>query len=240
MSDSFTFSGKELKILKNFSVINLSTVIKPDQFSSVSPNKETVALYDLENAYEFEEFGVYNLPILNNMVNSVGKLDMNLDGKILKIKDLGKAEINLSFNTSPIEEGEAIPIAKEPVTRGEPVCVFNISSEFIATFSKMLEFARHETITIESYDDGELHFITSDEQLNNSEHICSLAFKDEDITTNNLVENIYFAKFQYGMLLGDSDYKVEIFQSPTTGNYMSRWTNQFFKGLRYYISLERH
>ena len=236
---TFKFTDEERKILKNFSGINLSTIIKPGQFSCVSNSRETVGLYDLQKECDFEEFGVYDLNHLNNMISAVSNPEFVLDGNILRINDLNDVANKWSFNTSPME-GSTLPNAKEPKISGEPVCVLNISAESLAVIGKQLEISKHETITLESFDNGnKFHLIASDVDTTNSEHICSRLLKENEILVNDLKEKINFNKVQFSNLLGESDYKVEIFQSPSTGNYMSKWVNVFVEGLRYYISLER-
>jgi len=239
---TFKYTDQELKILKNFQLINQSMIINPDKFSVCSNNKTVVGLYDLVEEYDYEPFGIYDMTLFNAYLGEATDLGLEVEEDNRVIITDKATDMHQTYNTTPIDSG-MLPAAQDPTDKFEAI---GTVSEFLAPASKLgaliknCSLSKHERVFIEQTDAG-IVLTGATQDLRNSANISEVVIKENNIEESNL-EDIISMKVdeRLSVLLPGFDYKVEIVKSQKSGKYMSRWSNDVIPGLRYFIALETY
>jgi len=233
----FCYNDQEREVLKNFSKINPSMIIQPDKFNVINNSKNVLGFYDFENPYYYEEYGIYDLGVYNNYMRSVTDLELEVKEKCVVIYDKA-SNLKQTQSTTPVDGGSLVRVT-------DPASQFNACEVIVETampsdkLSQLLKFAdiaKHERIFFKTIN-GILTLIGGGKDLNNSIDPTLIDIKKNNITTNKLDVTLSMSKEFMEKLMEGYDYTLTIVKTGK-GNYISRWSNDVVKGLRYYISLE--
>lgn len=179
---AFNFTETELAVLKNFSSINPSIIISNDNFKIKNEANSVIAKYVFEKPYEFDSFGIYNLPEFISVLSSLKKPEINVLEKFLTISDV-KSKFKY-FTTAK----ELIPeVAFENVEKNfsEKLTTkikFTLTSEHQAMIMKTGPLLKAEYLYIETKGDRILMTIAN--SLEDSHSNFEIVV-DEGIEVNN-------------------------------------------------------
>ena len=222
----FQFTPESIQILKNFSNINKSIVIKPDHFYSRATSDALVGIYRHETPLNFTgAFGIYEL---NNFLSVIGAFknpEIEVHDKYVNIME---GNMKTRYGTTPIDlcsyyqkvKGETV----DPFDQGnqryrveknfESATIeldFVLPAEKLSMMNKMASLlsAKHiyfETVHLES-DSNFIRMTIGGEDLSNSDYTWELAI-DSEIQKNCLPKIVRMNVDE--LCLIQDDFRVQI------------------------------
>lgn len=215
------FTEIELTILKNFSSINPSMIIYPDQFKVINPAKSVIGNYQFENPYDFEPFGIYEMNKFLMVLSSFKTPNIEfIDSKYLQITEGNQ---KLKFFTSPIEIFSQVPSVEEKFQKVEIGLDFDISSDKINILTKIASNFGTENLWFESDKENKCIRLTVGDDL-----VSTSSFEvkiDSNIRKNNLKIPVKISLNEAKFL--NMDYSVMISEKIT------KWKS--FNNVVYYV-----
>lgn len=239
----FSYKAQELDVLKNFQVINNSAIIKPTQLATSTTGKTIIALYEFENEYEYDAYGIYDMQQFNQMLTSFKEVNLEVTDNSVIVKDVNSKH-KVNYRTTPIDAG-IITEVKDPTDKFnkiEATVKFTFPSSDFQAIKKLGDILKLERIYIQSNEDtGDIKVTGAGTNLSRSENVFEEVIASNNVETNELSDKVlFFKRDEFNMILPGNDYQVEIAIHPKTGSCLSRWTNSIMPGLVYYIALEEY
>lgn len=220
---AFTFTEKEMDILKNFAITNPSMVITNEQFKVMTNSKSVVGKYVFEKAYDFEDFGIYDVPNFISALDTLNKPTIEVSDKFLTIKD---ANYKFKYLTTATDLLPKVPnVNEEKITEGTELD-FDISNEKVNVILKTANILKADSVFFET--DKKKIRITVANKLEASDNLFEIMIED-GIRVNKLSQPVKLNVSEFKLYPGD--YKVKIAKK------ISMWENVLLD-LKYYIGLK--
>lgn len=177
---SFVFSDLELSILKNFSQVNPSMVINPTHIGAVNkPINSVVCRYDFEKPYGFEPFGVFEVPELLTILNTLKKPSIDVREQLLEIVD---GDSKTRYFTTAKNLIPEVPDVEKNFAKITPELDFDLPGDKLATLLKMAGIIKAQFAFFET--DGKKVRITVGNELESSSNTFNVTV-DSGIRTNS-------------------------------------------------------
>lgn len=144
----FKFTDAEFKILQNFALINPSMTIKPTGFEVKNLSNSVLAFYNFPTPFDFEEFGIFNVPEFIARCNAMGKVTFEADDKFITIKGTS----NDTSRYLKTAEGliEKVPNVSKKFDSVTPEILFVLSADRLITLHKVMAQQKTKFMFIES------------------------------------------------------------------------------------------
>ncbi|NCP97674.1 hypothetical protein GW820_02185, partial [archaeon] len=84
---SFMYTDTEITVLRNFSSINTSMVLKGTGFSVINNSKSVIGNFEFEQPYDYESFGIYETSEFLTALNAMKDPKIVVSEKYLTIMD---------------------------------------------------------------------------------------------------------------------------------------------------------
>lgn len=217
------FNETEISVLKNLAAINPSQIIYPNGFEVMKNSQSVLAKYEFANPYEFEAFGIYDLPEFLSLLGAFKDPTVEIKQKKIIITEGAQ---RATYITNPIEVMPHVPLAKveEHFSKIEPELDFDLTADKLATIFKMAGIMKAEYLFFES--DAKRIRITLANSLESSDNMYEVIVKD-GIRSNDLGETTIKIPI-IDMKHFPGDYTVKI-----SSKRISRWENM--NGIIYYV-----
>jgi len=218
------FSESELAILRNFAKINPTQIIKPDHFGAKDPSNSIIGHYKFETAYDFEPFGLYEVPMFLQALETFDHPDIEVLNDRLVISE-GNSKI--TYFTSPldlIKSSEAPDLSKK-FSKLDCELDFDLSADKLATIHKTASIFKAQYLFLESDDDA-IRLTVSSDSPGTSANSFDVVIRD-NIRANNLDDVILKIPFTEMRVL-PGDYTVQ-----ASAKKISKWS--CFNNVDYYI-----
>lgn len=232
----FSFKETEQKILANFATINSNIVVQPTKFSIVNgASASLIAYYVLEQPYEFEPFGIYDLGNFLRVVDSMDPCVLELLGNYISIRnkaETSEVKYNLTdTDTLPTVKEVGTGFAKQPIT-----LKFSFSADRIAALKRMDNILKFERYYFENRG-GTLRVTGTDGTLTEATNPWNIDIPKSDIEVNNLDGELYIRKNDFKLFDGSYDvtFCVRDANETSAGFVISGWENTLVTRLSYYI-----
>jgi hypothetical protein len=220
---AFNFTDKEVDILKNFSLTNPSMVISKDQFKVMSNSKSVVAKYTFEKEYDFEDFGVYDVPNFLSAIDALTKPSIEVNEKYLIIQD---GNSKFKYLTTATDLLPKVPNVNEDKIKEALELDFDLSNEKLNMILKTANILKSENVFFET--DKKRVRITVANKLEASDNSFEIMIED-GIRKNALTKPVKLNVTEFKLYPGD--YKVKIAKK------ISFWESLVGE-LKYYIGVK--
>jgi hypothetical protein len=215
------FNETQISILKSLAQINPSQTIEPDGFRVIKNSKSVVATYDFDKAFDYEAFGIYDLPEFLSAVGAFKEPVLEMKPKFVLIKD-GTQQIK--YFTSPTVVMPKVPNISKKFDAVECELDFDLSADKLATIFKMAGILKSQFVFFES--DKKKIRITITNTLESSDNMYEVQVKD-GIRKNDLGDTVLKIPID-DMKQFPGDYTVQI-----SSMKISKWVN--LNGITYFI-----
>lgn len=136
-------SGRTVQLLKNFSSINKSIVIRRGNIlSTISQNKEILARATIPETFE-RSFGIYELPRLLGILTLFDEPDIQFETNHLKVVE-GKQSISYYYT----DEQMIVAPPDKDISLSEPTISFNLDQNIYAALMKALNVMQLPSIGV--------------------------------------------------------------------------------------------
>lgn len=223
---SFSFTEEETQVLKNFATINPSMLIQPTGIKVINAIQSCVGLYEFKTPYEFEEFGIYEVPELLAILSAYKTPEIKVSEKYLTISE-GSSKVR--FFTTAKDLIPPVRDAKKKMNSLEPVMDFVFPQEKLVMLRKMASLIKAEFVFFETTEDGKIR-VTAGDALESSNNTWDVVL-DTDITVNKADKPLRCKESELRII--NSDYKVKLAQVGKAG--ISYW--QSAMGAEYFVAL---
>jgi len=218
------FTDTELSILRNFSKINQSQIITPTGFGAREASNSIIGTFNFENAYDFEPFGIYEVPMFLQAMDTFDKPDIEVLADRVVIKE-GSSKVQ--FFTTPLDllKNSDIPPIAPKFDKLDCELDFDLSADKLATIFKTASVFKAKYLFIES-DDEVVRLTVSSDSPGTSANSFEIAVRDS-IRVNNLNGQILkFPLAELRIIPGDYSIKASV-------KKISRWS--CFNDVDYYV-----
>lgn len=218
---SFTFKDTEIAVLKNLSSINPSMVIEPTRFSVINESKSVVSYYQFDDSYDYEEFGIYEVPEFLSVLATLKNPTIEPKEKYLIIGDTNS---KFKYFTTSKDLLPKVFDVKSKFAKVKCPIEFDISSEKLQLIYKTANILKADYVFVQS-DEKKVRLTVANE-LNSSSSSFEITIED-GIKTNELADKVIKIPI-CDMKLYQGDYTVQIAEK------ISCWKN-IMGNLEYYI-----
>lgn len=198
-------SDRTVLILKNFSAINPSIVLKPGKFlHTKSPDGSLYAEAQISESFPEQEIAIFRLAefvkLLTLDKKAVSKIEFGDDSALLKS---GEAEIKYIY-----DDPTQIDMPKGKAPKVSPVETFILSKENLKQLLQMASTLKYEHVTL-SIDEGKVSLKAHDYT---SHFMETTAFDLEvpDCVVKNELKVAYILRLSHFKILPADDYLVAI------------------------------
>jgi len=218
------FSETELSILSNFAKINPSQIIKPTGFGAKEPSASIVGTYDFEEEYDFEPFGIYEVPMFLQALEAFNKPKIEVLGDKVIIKE-GRSKIQ--FFTTPIDliKNSEVPNIAPKFDKLDCELDFDLPADKLATIIKTANVFKARYLFLETSDDGVLLTVSSDTP-GSSANSYEILIRD-NVRNNELDKTILKIPFSELRII-QGDYSIK-----ASSKKISKWS--CFNDVTYYV-----
>lgn len=216
------FNETELSVLKNFSTINASMLIRPDRLEIINDNQSCIAKYVFEKPYDFEAYGIYNLNEFLSVLGMIKNPEITVHEKYLTIK---QGNTKVKYYTTPENLIPVVRSLNKVLSAAKFDMAFNLPAEKLASIFKAATVLQLEWLFFET--DGKKIRLTLANKLESSDSSFEVVI-DDGIKENNIAKTAKVPVCDLKLMPGD--YFIEI---ASTGVPISRWT--CFNGVQYII-----
>ena len=227
----FRYTDTEMKVLKNFSTINPNMVVFHDKFAVIDgPNKSVVGSYKFKTPYEYDSFGIFQMDELLSIVSQVKEHELEVNEKHVSIFDKS-VDSETKYNLTPqtLLPNIDTDTLMNRFDEQEANLEFVFTAEKLNSIKKISQILKCERLFFESLK-GKIRIIAAQKSLLQSVNPHEIIINSDDITTNNLGDDIVFINVDEFRLL-EGDYDVRLCKSG-----ISHWHNKFVD-VDYYIGL---
>jgi hypothetical protein len=221
---SFSFSETELNILSNFAKINPAQIMKPEGFGALEPSNSIVAVYNFENKYDFEPFGIFEVPMFLQAMNSFDnpKIDIKPDHLVIY-----EGDSKIQFFTTPVDllKKSAVPDVEPKFQKLDLELDFDLSADKLNSVIKTAQVLKAKYLYLES-DGDSIRLTVSADKLESSSN-CFTVNVRENIRSNSLGDTVLKIPLSELRVI-PGDYTVQCSTKKIT-----KWTS--FTGVVYYI-----
>jgi hypothetical protein len=217
---SFAYKETEIAVLKNLATISPSMLIESDKFSVINPSKSVVATFKFDEPYDYEEFGIYEVPEFLSVLSTLKNPQVDNKDKYLLISD-GSSKFKY-FTTHKDQVPKAPNVRAKFDTLTYPLD-FDISNEKLAMVFKTAAILKADYLFFET--DKKKIRLTVANELGASVSSFEIMI-DEGIRTNKLESAVKLPIAD--MKLYQGDYKVKLTEK------ISLWENTM-GNLEYFI-----
>lgn len=220
-----TFTETEISILKNFARINPAMIIHSDRFEVLSPTKSIVGKYEFESPYDFESFGIYEVPKFLQAVETFNNAGIEAGKKFLTIAE-GSAKIK--YWTTQQDILPQVPDVDPNFQKVDKQLDFDLPADKLAALFKAAQVLRGEFVFFQSDENGVRLTIAND--VDASEHSFDVLIRD-NIRANDLGDDVLRIKVSELKVVA-GDYKIGM-----AAQGISKW--ECFNGVSYYIGCKK-
>jgi hypothetical protein len=218
------FKDQEINVLKNFATINPSMIIFNDGFKVINNSKSCLGFYKFQEAYDFAQYGVYDVPKLLTTIGMFKAPEIDVKDKYLLIteEDFSVRYLSTVQDILPVVPDVASKFAKVDLSME-----FDISADKLNILFKAASVMKCENMFFES-EKGKIRITVSDklEPSNDSFNVTI----DTGIKTNNLAAPIKIPVAELNLFPGDYSVKIS--------DKITRWDN-FIGTLHYFIGVSK-
>lgn len=227
----FKYNEEELKVLKNFSTINPNMVVLPDKFAVINgAKKSVVGYYTFDTPYDYEPYGIHNLPEFLTLVQ-LDDYELEVSDKYVEVS-YPSSKSSTKYN---LTDNEFLPEVGNISSKFEQLDVeldFDLTGEKLNTLKKVVNVLRHERIYFQTFEDTILMTSTNKSLLHAEKpHSIVIDSKANDIRENSLPEDVILYVNVEELHVMEGDYKVKI-----SAKGISKWENQFMD-VQYFIGV---
>lgn len=232
----FTYTEEEMKVLTSFAQINPNMVVHPDKFVSINgPQASLVGIYNLEKPYDYEPFGIFDLPQFNQLIKEFGNYQLEVHDKYVAVINVENGN-TAEYNLTPLEVGliKTVPDEKLEANyqEADKQLGFTFTAENLATLKRITSVLKSERLFFK-IESGKLNVIAADEIMENSTNPFVTQIHDENLNYNTMEDSTYYVKMDE-MKIMDGEYEVGMTMTERGG--ISLWKNTIFP-VRYYIGI---
>lgn len=220
-----TFTETEISILKNFARINPAMIIHSDRLEVLSPTKSIVGKYEFENPYDFESYGIYEVPKFLQAVETFDNVSIEVGKKFLTLKE-GNAKIK--YWTTDQSILPQVPDVEPNFTKVDKQLDFDLPADKLAALFKAAQVLRGEFVFFQSDENGIRLTIAND--IDASEHSFDVLIRD-NVRSNELGDSVLRIKVSELKVVA-GDYKIAM-----SDKGISKW--ECFNGVTYYIGCKK-
>jgi hypothetical protein len=223
---SFCFTEEETQVLKNFAGINPSMLIQPTGIKVINDISSCVGLYPFKDAYDFEEFGIFEVPEMLSILSAYKLPQIKVDEKYITISE-GSSKVRY-FSTAK----DLIPPVRDAKKKCDSlpaVMEFVFPQEKLVMLRKMASLLKADFVFFETTEDEKIRITVGDalESSNNTWHVVI----DTDITANCATKPLQCKESELRIIT--SDYKVKLAEMGKAG--ISHWESAM--GVEYFVAL---
>lgn len=235
MNTKFQYTAEELKVLGNFSTINENMIVLPDKFAVINgAKKSVVGYYKFDKKYEYEPYGIFNLPEFLTLVKINGdEYELAVYDKYVEVF-YPSSNSGTKYNLTPHELLPQVGEISEKFNKLNIELDFDLPAENIATLKKVANILGLERIYIQSVPDQDAVLLTAAKKhLEKAEnpHVVTITDKKTNVRKNGLdVDTVLYVNVEELKIL-EGDYRVKI-----SSRGISHWENQFLN-VEYYIGV---
>lgn len=218
------FTETELHILSNFAKINPSQIIKPSGLGAKELSNSIIGTYEFENEYDFEPFGIYEVPMFLQAINTFDNPEMEIKGDRIVIKE-GNSKVQ--FFTTPLDliKNSEVPDIAPKFDKLDCELDFDLSSDKLATIFKTASVFKAKYLYLES-DGDDVRLTVSTDAPGTSGNSFDIAVRD-NIRSNNLGGTILKIPLSELRIIS-GDYSIK-----ASTKKISKWT--CFNDVVYYV-----
>lgn len=220
------FTESELQILRNFSRINPSMIIKPTGLGAREPSNSIVGIYNFEETYDFEPFGIYEIPMFLQAIDTFDKPQLEVKKDRIVISE-GSSKIQ--FFTTPIDllKNAVIPEIDSKFDAVQPELDFDLSADKLATIQKTASVFKAKYLFLES-DGDSVRLTVSSDSPGSSANSFDIVIRD-NIRINDLGDTVLKIPLSELRIVA-GDYCVK-----ATTKKISKW--ECFNGVKYFVGV---
>jgi len=218
------FTETELHILSNFAKINPSQIIKPNGFGAKELSNSIIGTYEFENAYDFEPFGIYEVPMFLQAINTFDKPEIEIKNDRIIVKE-GNSKVQ--FFTTPLDliKNSEVPNIAPKFNKLDCEIDFDLSADKLATIFKTAAVFKAKYLYIES-DDDSIRLTVSTDAPGTSGNSFDIAIRD-NIRANALDDTILKIPLSELRIIA-GDYSIK-----ASTKKITKWT--CFNDVVYYV-----
>lgn len=220
----FKFTNTQLQILRNFAKINPSQIISPTKFGAIEPSNSIVGVYEFDEPFDFDEFGIYDVPVFLQSIDAFDSPELEIKKDRVIISE-GSARIQ--FFTTPIDllKKSIVPDIETKFTQIDCEIDFDLSADKLATIQKTAQILKAKYLFIES-DDDVIRLTVTPDTLESSSNCFEVVIRD-NIRSNELGdEKLKLPLSELRVLPGDYTIKGST-------KKITKWS--CFNGVVYYV-----
>lgn len=219
----FTFTEAELTVLKNFAAVSPSMIIEPTGIGVINQAKSVVAKYTFDKPYEFEAFGIYEVPELLSILSVLKAPAINATEKLLEIYD---GDSKTRYFTTAKDLLPKVPSVENNFAKVEPELDFDLPGEKLTYLFKMASVIKAQFLFFQT--DGKKIRLTVGNELEASTNTYDITI-DTGIRKNELEAVLRIPLSDMKLLPGGYDVKL-------SSKGISRWTADL--GCTYFIGVK--
>ena len=224
---AFSFNEEEIQVLKNFSGIHPSMVIQPTGIKVINDSKTCVGEYQFKTPYEFEEFGVFEIPELLGILSAYKTPEITVMDKFLRIAE-GTSKVR--YFTTAKDLIPAVRNARKTCESMPAAMEFVFPQEKLVMLRKMASLIKAESVFFESLpDEGKIR-VTIGDKLESTNNTWDVTI-DSDITANCATKPLRCKESELRIIT--SDYTVKMAEKGKAG--ISHWASSM--GAEYFVAL---
>jgi len=218
------FSETELSILSNFAKINPSQIIKPTGFGAKEPSASIVGVYDFEEEYDFEPFGIYEVPMFLQALEAFDKPKIEVKADRVIIKE-GSSKIQ--FFTTPLDliKNSEVPNIAPKFDKLDCELDFDLPADKLATIFKTAAVFKAKYLFLESDKKG-VRLTVSSDTPGSSANSFEIMIRD-NVRNNELDGTVLKIPFSELRII-PGDYTIK-----ASAKKISKWT--CFNDVIYYV-----
>ena len=218
------FSETELTILSNFAKINPSQIINPTGFGAKEPSASIIGTYEFEEAYDFEPFGIYEVPMFLQALETFSKpkIDIKADKVIIK-----EGSSKIQFYTTPLDliKNSEVPNVAPKFDKLECELDFDLPADKLASIMKTAGVFKAKYLFLES-DKKNIRLTVSSDTPGSSANSFEISIR-ENIRANDLGDTVLKIPFSELRII-QGDYTIK-----ASAKKISKWT--CFNDVTYYV-----
>ncbi len=218
------FSETELTILSNFAKINPSQIINPTGFGAKEPAASIIGTYDFEEVYDFEPFGIYEVPMFLQALEAFNKPKMEVKADRVIIKEGGS---KIQFFTTPLDliKNSEVPNLAPKFDKLACELDFDLPADKLATIIKTSAVFKARYLFLESSEDG-VRLTVSSDTPGSSANSFDIVIRD-NVRTNELGSTVLKIPFSELRII-QGDYSIK-----ASSKKISKWS--CFNDVTYYV-----
>jgi len=218
------FSETELTILSNFAKINPSQIIKPTGFGAKEPSASIVGVYDFEESYDFEPFGIYEVPMFLQALEAFDKpkIDVKPDRVVIK-----EGSSKIQFFTTPLDliKNSEVPNIAPKFDKLDCELDFDLPADKLATIFKTASVFKAKYLFLESDSKG-VRLTVSSDTPGSSANSFEIMIRD-NVRSNELAKTVLKIPFAELRII-PGDYSIK-----ASAKKISKWA--CFNDVTYYV-----